>query len=139
MDDLCIEKRDSPAFSFSVAIKKDKKGYPSNKHKSPVQEEEIEINFQGIERVQHVEDPPIKLPKIVESAIPELTVNTTAQEKSFTEHSYDRSNTDSKLEAYEKPKCRAVIQYTFFSKKLGGEYVIKSTDLFQVEEMKQKL
>lgn len=104
--------------------------------KNPHDEDIVETYFQGFERVEHLEDEPQGFPKI-------LMINT-QDNTHITTTILDRSGVESVnksfdiMDTYEKPICKTVIQYAFQSKKLGGEYMIKSTDLFNIDDFIHK-
>lgn len=95
----------------------------------------IETYFQGFERYEHISDESQEFPKIIALNNQDLTnLTTTVFDKSGVESQKSLDLT----EIHEKPVCTTIIQYTFHSKKLGGEYIIKSTDLFNFEEPKEQ-
>jgi len=112
----------------------DHKSHGNAKHNND--EDVVETYFQGFERVEHLEDEPQGFPKILMTNAQEHTnITTTILDKSGVESvnkSFDIVDT------YEKPICKTVIQYAFQSKKLGGEYIIKSTDLFNIDDFIHK-
>ena len=110
-----------------------KKGEKSNLKRS---EDIIETLFQGVERIEHMNDEIHEFPKFLILNTQEPTNHTTTI---LDRSGFDLQNKSIDLiENYEKPFCKTVIQYTFQSKKLGGDYTIKSTDLFNDEEFKIK-
>jgi len=106
-----------------------------NNHGKNNEDEVVETYFQGFERVEHLEDEPQGFPKI-------LLINT-QEHTNMTTTILDKSGVESVnksfdiVDTYEKPICKTVMKYAFQSKKLGGEYIIKSTDLFNIEDFKK--
>ena len=95
----------------------------------PVEFEPIEMRFKGYKRFRHETDTNQRMPFVIARA------NENEKLLSVIDQTGARRRQNSLVADEKNPQMIKVVQYTFFSKKLNHDYVIKSVQLFDLEKI----